>query len=291
MSGTRTHICVATLGGQPQVVTLALDALLAHGYTINEVFVIHLSPRNPRYRAALERLASEFAGGCYAGRPCRYQPRPIRLGAQLIDDLHGDEETDAAIAMFNRLIQELKREDATIHLCLSGGRRLLGMLALSAALLYFEQSDRIWHLYASDTVRRQTDGGAVMHLPPQAEVRLVRVQLPPWGQYFPALRSAPDASADAVRAAQVRAAEDTERTHCRAVYERLTARQREVLRLLAGDLTPQQVTEQLGITLATIHTHKTTIFQECINAWALTPSTRLRAEWLRRTFAPFLDEL
>ncbi|MFL5805254.1 MAG: CRISPR-associated ring nuclease [Roseiflexaceae bacterium] len=288
---TRTHICVATLGGQPQVVTLALDALLEHGYPIGEVFVIHLSTRNPHYRDGLERLAAEFAGGCYAGRPCRYQPRPVRLGAQLIDDLHGDEETDAAIAMFNRLIQELKREDATVHLCLSGGRRLLGMLALSAALLYFEQSDRIWHLYSSDAVRRQTAGGAIMHLPRHPDVRLVRVQLPPWGQYFPALRAAPEAGADAVRAAQIHAAEDVERARCHEVYERLTARQREVLRLLAGDLTPQDVADRLHIAIATVHTHKTTIFQECTNAWALPNGTRLSADWLRRRFAPFLDAL
>nr|MDQ2997171.1 CRISPR-associated ring nuclease [Chloroflexota bacterium] len=262
MTGTRPHICVATLGAQPQVVTLALDALLEHGYPISEVFVIHLSTRNERYRAGLERLASEFTDGRYAGRPCRYQPRPVRIGSRLIDDLQGDEETDAAIAMFNRLIQELKREDATIHLCLSGGRRLLGMLALSAALLYFDQADRIWHLYSSDSVRQQTAGGALMHLPHHPEVRLVRVQLPPWGQYFPTLRSAPDAAAETVRTAQIHAADEAERARCHAVYDRLTARQREVLRLLAGDLTPQQVADRLHIALATIHTHKTTILQE-----------------------------
>lgn len=291
MSGDRPHICVATLGAQPQVVTLALDALLDHGFPISEVFVIHLSTRNPRNRVALDRLAVEFTGGAYAGRPCRYQPRPVRLGAQLIDDLHGDAETDAAIAMFNRLIQELKREDATIHLCLSGGRRLLGMLALSAALLYFEQTDRIWHLYSSDAVRQQTADGAIMHHPQHPEVRLVRVQLPPWRQYFPALRTPPDASADAVRAEQTRAAERAERARCQAVYDRLTPRQREVLRLLAGDLTAQQVAEKLHITLATVRTHQTTILQECASAWALANGTRLSADWLRRKFAPFLDEL
>jgi CRISPR-associated protein Csx14 len=165
------------------------------------------------------------------------------------------------------------------------------MLALSAALLYFDQSDRIWHLYSSDSVRPQIDGGAVMHLPHHPEVRLVRVQLPPWGQYFPALRTPPEAGAEAVRAAQIHAAEDAERARCREVYARLTARQREVLRLLASDLTPQQVAGHLSIALATVHAHKTTILQECINTWSLPDSTRLSTDWLRRKFAPFLDEL
>jgi CRISPR-associated protein Csx14 len=290
MSVARSHICIATLGGQPQVVTLALDALLARGFPISELFIIHLSTRNRRYRAALDQLAQEFAGGCYRGHPCRYQPRPVRLGTQLIDDLSDDDAIDAAIGMFNQLIQELKREDATVHLCLSGGRRLLGMLALSAALLYFDQNDRIWHLYSSDEVRRQTAGGALLHMPDHPEVRLVRVAMPPWGQYFPPLRAALGMNAAAVRSAQTQDADQAEHSRCRQVYERLTPRQREVLRALADDRTPQEIAQQLNITLATVQAHKTSITQESCIAWDLPVGTRLSHDWLRRRFALFFTE-
>lgn len=285
MSIARTHVCIATLGGQPQVVTLALDVLLGRGVPIGEVFVIHLAPSNPRYRDALARLASEFAGGCYAGRPIRYQPRPIRIGPRLIDDLDSDEAIDASIGLFNQLIQELKAEDATVHLCVSGGRRLLGMLAMAAALLYFDQHDRIWHLVSSDAVRRQTADGAVMHLPQDPGVRLTRVAVPPWGQYFPALRAAQGADARPAPAATPADADHLAR--CRQVHDRLTPRQREVLRALAGDLPPQEIARQLNITLATVHAHKTSIAQESCAAWNLPEGTRLSHDWIRRAFAPF----
>jgi hypothetical protein len=141
MIGTPAHVCIMTLGGQPQVITLALDALLAQGAPIGEVIVVHLSSHIQRYRAALDCLAREFADDRYAGRPCRYRLLPVSLGEQAADDLHSDAAVDATINLFHRLIQQLKQQDATIHLCLSGGRRLLGMLSLSAALLHFDQRD------------------------------------------------------------------------------------------------------------------------------------------------------
>ena len=52
-------VMVATIGGQPQVVTFALDALLARGEQVREVVVLHLSPRNPRFGRALSRLSDD----------------------------------------------------------------------------------------------------------------------------------------------------------------------------------------------------------------------------------------
>jgi hypothetical protein len=64
---------LATLGGQPQVVTFALDLLLARGIPIRDVLVVHLADPSPRLRRARERLAAEFVGDRYAGYPCRQQ--------------------------------------------------------------------------------------------------------------------------------------------------------------------------------------------------------------------------
>src|SRR5689334_22564475 len=108
MSQAPSNVCIATLGGQPQVVTLALDTLFAQGICISEVIVVHLSTQNPRYQAALTRLAQEFAGECYAGRPCRYRLQPVQLGSQIVDDLAGEFATDAALNTFHTLIQRLK---------------------------------------------------------------------------------------------------------------------------------------------------------------------------------------
>ena len=50
------HIMVATLGGQPQVVTFTLDELLSQGFPIREVIVLYLSAEGSRVNRALERL-------------------------------------------------------------------------------------------------------------------------------------------------------------------------------------------------------------------------------------------
>ena len=71
---------IATLGGKPELVTLALDALLAAGEAVDEVIVLHPSAAMPRIRAALQTLQGEFAHRRYRGRPCHFQPIALRLG-------------------------------------------------------------------------------------------------------------------------------------------------------------------------------------------------------------------
>jgi CRISPR-associated protein Csx14 len=287
----RSHICIATIGGQAQVVTLALDALFARGVPVSELFVIHLSHRTPRYRLALEQLSGEFVAGRYGGRVCRFQPRAVRIGAQLIDDLSGDAEIRAASDMIHRLIRELKQEDATLHLCISGGRRLLGTLVFSAALLYLDQSDHVWHLYSSDEVRQQTNGGSVLHLPHHPGVRLVEVAFTPWGRFFPLLRERGRTSAAAAYDEALDEADQSEFQRCQQVYGCLTARQREVLRALALDRHPHEIATALGVQPKTVSEYKAAIVEECRIAWALGAEARITPEWLRRKFTPHLDRL
>lgn len=286
MSTPITSVCIATLGGQPQVVTLALDALMGRGEPIGEVVVVHLSERNPRYRAALAALASEFAGDRYHGRPCRYRPLAVTQGHVPIEDLASEAATGAALNTFSRLIQQLKRQDRAIHLCLTGGRRLLGMLAMSAVQLYGDHADQVWHLYSSDAVRQRTADGAELHLPGSVEVRLVRVPALPLGQYFSWLRPPDGAQPIAARAAAIG---DAERARCRQVDEQLTPRQRAVLRALAEGRTPQEAAEHLSVEIATIHAHKTQIFDYCRNAWELPPDAALDYRWLREQFRAYFE--
>ena len=93
-------VLVAPLGGQPQVVTFALDLLLAQGVAVDEVVVIHLAA--PRYRQAYRRLAEAFPGDRYGDRAihlrgvpicarsapwrmCATQPTPTQSGARCMN--------------------------------------------------------------------------------------------------------------------------------------------------------------------------------------------------------------
>ena len=279
---------VATLGGQPQVITLALDALLDQGYPIGELIVIHLSEHNPRYQAALAQLGAVFAEGVYRERPVRYRPHPVLLAGHPIGDIHSEAATDAVLNTCHQLLQQLKQQAFTVHLCITGGRRMLGMLALSAALIHCDYGDRIWHLYSTDAVRAQTHEGSILHLPAgTVGVRLLPVPVRPWGYLFSALRVPPDADARTVMAAQGAAMTAADRACCQQVYDRLTLRRRDVLRAFAEGLTPQQVAHRLSIELSTVSSHQTAIYQECQAAWDLLTTTKVDYRWVREAFAPF----
>jgi hypothetical protein len=53
------HILIATLGSEPQVVTLVLDLLQAKGYAIAEVIVVHTG--GDAVQPALKMLIKEFS--------------------------------------------------------------------------------------------------------------------------------------------------------------------------------------------------------------------------------------
>jgi CRISPR-associated protein Csx14 len=156
---------------------------------------------------------------------------------------------------------------------------MMGLLALSAAMLLFGHGDRVWHMYTPPDFLERARDGAIMHARPEDGVRLVQVPMVPWGAYFPALRELPALAAQApAQAIAARTAwlDEGERARRRAVLERLTGRQREVLDWLAA--------EALNISLTTVNSHKTAILAECRVAWSLPENAWLSYHFLREKF-------
>jgi len=278
---------LATLGGQPQVVTFALDALLAQGERIREVVVLHLGPENPRFGQALARLAMEFAGDWYRGQRIRFRPVPVRNGRRRLPDIRDEVEAEAAFQAVHELIATLKAQGRRLHVCVAGGRRLLALLAMSAAMLHFSHQDRMWHLYTPRDFLARAAEGAIMHARPEDGVRLIRVPLVPWGAYFPQLRQLGRLLPGEAMVAPALWLDEADRRRCQAVIERLTPRQCEVLRAFADGATPQEVAEALCITLSTVDDHKRVILAECRNAWELPEGTWLTYHFLHEKFGPF----
>lgn len=279
---------VATMAGGPQIVTFALDDLLRRGTAIQEVIVVHLSPRNdPLTGQALAKLAAEFSGDSYAGCPCRLQLFPLRSGGKKLDDIRNEAAANAAWSAIYRLIADLKAQGQHLHVCIAGGRRMLALLAMSAAMLHFDHNDCLWHMYTPAEFIERSRDGAIMHARPEDGVRLIRVPLVPWGAYFPALRTLTQASPMEVVAAQTQWLDSTERARCRAVVEQLTSRQLDVLRAFAAGQNPQQVAETLCVTVKTVHAHKTVILSVCRNVWELPEGTWLGYYFLREKFGRF----
>lgn len=277
---------VVTMGGQAQVVTFALDALLAREQVVHQVIVLHLSAENPRIAKALAQLAREFANEqyAYARLPMRYRTVAIGDARGTLHDICDESAAEVVWQTVYALIADLKAQAQTLHLCIAGGRRIIGLMAMSAAMLLFEHQDRLWHLFTPDALRQRAFEGAVMHVPPSEGVRLIQVPLAPWGTYFPGLRALVGLPSTRVMASQHTGLTRDERAHAQRVLAQLSDRQREVLRAFARGLTPQQVAEHLSISLKTVDSHKSVILDVCRNEWQMAPGTRLDYHFLRDKF-------
>lgn len=289
MAASKPITVVATLGGQPQVVTFALDALL-EDYLVGEVIVLYLQSADGRSAKALARLAAEFEGDHYQSRLVRFQALPVRAGRRSLTDIFDDEDADTVFQFVYSLIVRLKAEQRTLHVCISGGRRILGLLTLSAATLHFGHQDKLWHMYTPPEWQAEARDGAIMHLPAGSGFRLIQVPMMAWGRYLPGLRDFAHPMADGDVLARPRGVLDAmERARCRAVVERLTPRQRDVLRLLATGLHPRAVAEELAIEASTVDSHKTVILAECRNEWALPDDVWLDYRFLRERFELYFE--
>jgi len=282
---------LVTLGGQPQVVTFALDALLQHGFTIHRVQVLHLMPPADvaRVQRAMNKLTLEFVDQRYAGQPCRLEFLPVRSAGQRLDDIRDEVAANAAWSDIYTLIAGLKAQGQHLHACISGGRRMLALLAMSAAMLHFDHDDRLWHMYTPRDFLAHARDGAVMHARPEDGVRLIQVPLAPWGAYFPGLRALAQLSPTEAVAAQTRQLESEERHRCQIVVENLTPRRLDTLRAFASGKNPQEVAEALCVTVKTVHAHKTAILGECRNAWELPEDERLTYYFLHEKFKVYFE--
>lgn len=274
-------ILVATLGGQPQVITFTLDELLARGFPIREVIVLYLSAEGSRVNRALERLQAEFQGDQYRGQPCRLRPMPIRVGMMRLHDIQNDQDVVTTSEMLRELISGLKRERYQLHVCLSGGRRMMALLLVPLAMTHFGYGDRLWHIYTPDEFQTQARDGQRMHAQPQDGVRLLQVPFVPLG----AVGGLTSLSLSRPPA------DEAEWSRCQAVWNKLSARQRDALRLLAAGYTPQQVAERLSISIKTFNSHHAKILAESRVAWALPEEQRLDYHFIKASFGPFWDRL
>jgi len=180
------------------------------------------------------------------------------------------------------VLTALKRDGQRLHVCVAGGPRLLALTLTTAAMLHCDERDRLWHLYTPRAFIEQARDGAILHAPPDAGVTLLPVPLMPWGAYLPGLRALTQPNLVSPLAAPADA------VHCAAVWARLTPRQRDVVRVFAEGLLPQEAADRLGITLKTLDSHKTLILAECRVAWALPEDAHLTYHFVREKFGPWL---
>ncbi|GJM40641.1 MAG: histidine kinase [Ardenticatenaceae bacterium] len=276
---------VATLGGQPQVVSLAIDALLDRGVRLETVLLIHLDMTAPRMETAVQKIITSLAAPRYKDISLKFQP--IKTSAGPLADIRDEADAHAAWEAISQLLIQLKNKQHILHVCISGGRQMLGFMTMSAAMLHFGHEDTLWHSYTPDAWLPSTRDGGLMHLPPDAGFQLIEVPMMPWGSYFPALRqlTRPVTNGSDVLAAPRQVLDELEYSRRTAVFQRLTPRQKDVLNALASGLSPREVADELVISLKTVNSHKTIILAECRNAWGMQESAWLDYRFIAEKFA------
>lgn len=273
-------IFVATCGGQPQIVTFALDQLLADGEAIEIVHLVYLQPRSDRLKKAMARLLDTLnSEPRYTG--IKVVKHPIYINRTHVRDVHNSEDAALVWEFINQFITNLKQSGYRMHLVITGGRRILGMLMMSAASVHFYPNDKIWHMFTPDAVQAKVRGGAQMHLPPDSGFQLVEVPMLPLGTIFVSMRNINHFN-------QKRAFLDSQQEdRCLELIGALTARQKDVLEQFALGLTPEKVAEKLVISIHTVDSHKRRIFEKCRDLWQLPEEDRLTYHFLADHFEPF----
>jgi CRISPR-associated protein Csx14 len=134
---------IATLGTEPQVVTIALDALLALNKQIGEVTVIYTG--SPAVEESLQILKDEFSSWP-AYYQIQFRPRPVTVDQAQVQDFQTEEEIGGLLRILYTEIRRVRQNKHPVHLCLSGGRKIMGLIGMSAAQLLFGPEDRAWYL-------------------------------------------------------------------------------------------------------------------------------------------------
>ena len=157
----------------------------------------------------------------------------------------------------------------------------MSLLAISVASLNFDRHDHIWHIYTPEDVLAQAKDGRLMHVPDNSGVKLIQGPFIALGAYI-ANPTQSFQQAQAEQRSQMDAQEDARR---KQVINQASPGQLKVLKAFSQELNPQQVANQLGIELVTVHSHKSVLLRLCRNAWNINDNEYIDYHFLQVKFA------
>lgn len=236
-------VLISTLGAEPQVVTLALDALIAMNMIIDRVDVVHTHPNYEPISSALKRLRQVFIIDKVYGA-IQYVTYPLMGDNGVLTDVITSQDIEDAFNSLYTLIRQHKQLGNTIHLCIAGGRKTTTVFALSVAYALFDDTDYIWHLVSHPSIIQSK----AMHA--STGVQLISV---------PFLNSPVD---------------DDQRHHVTTFLNHvLTDVEREIVILMIREgLTNKEIADRLYKSIKTIANQLTTIYEKMRLHFALKKS-------------------
>lgn len=162
-------VLIATLGTEPQVLTLSLQELLARGEEVVTAVGVHSRGVDPAIVAAVERLQREWPSLPF-GRDVE-----LSLEEAPVADFNSERSLNILYRKLQDLVAGYRRRGLRVHLNISGGRKPMGICALLVAQLLFGPEDRLWYLISSpDLVASRA------LLADRREYRLIELPVPLW---------------------------------------------------------------------------------------------------------------
>ncbi len=173
---TQVGALVATIGVEPQVVTLTLDALRERGFPIACVCVLHPNERNPSIANAIQRLRKEQNFYRNLGANLRWLFIPIREGDHYPEDFATERDVALLLRVIYKTVKDLKRRGYRIHLSIAGGRKVMTAMGMVVAQLLLDEHDHVWHLLSEGPLLQSK----TMHAQKSDKVALVPVPVLRW---------------------------------------------------------------------------------------------------------------
>ncbi len=274
---------VATLGTEPQVVTIALDALLRRGYPISEVAVIHTRPS--ALGDALRRLRDEEQHYAQRTPPVRFRYVPVREGRHYPTDIVSEQDAALLLRVLYREVASQKRAKRRVHLCIAGGRKVMAAYGMAVAQLLLDEKDCVWHLLSPPELLRtrqmHADGAVLVPVP------VLRWSLLPstlsellvWDDPYRAIQR------------QQQVSEGLRRRLLQDFWRELTpAEQRVLVALVRGGGSNEELAQALGRSPKTVANQLQSIYEK-YRAWTGLPEGRRVRERLIADLLPHLDAL
>lgn len=274
------HVLIATLGSEPQVVTLALDLLQTKGISIAEVIVVHTV--GEAVQPGLKQLAQEFA----LPGACGYRLIPVEKEGWPVSDFLTEADTAALLRTLYRTVLVEKRAGRIVHLSIAGGRKPMAVYGMVVAQLLFDEEDHVWHLLSEDW---RPGDERVMHVRPGDRVRLVPIPVLRWSAVSPVLTelAVREDPWEAIQTQQsIRREED--RRHRREFLEhRLTRAERELVRLACLGLDNAEIARRLYKSEKTVANQFTTVYEKLREWRGLREDIAVTRPLLVAEFAPY----
>lgn len=247
------QVLIATLGTEPQVVTLTLDLLQVKGYVISEIIVVHAASKP--VRSALNILQEEFSHL----KDCRYRAMAIESDKGQVTDIATEADTAALLRTLYHAVLAEKRAGRLVHLGIAGGRKPMAIYAMVVAQLLFDQDDRVWHLLSPEW---KPGSKQTMHLSPEVRVSLVPVPVLRWSAVSPVLTELAlhEDPWEAIQAQRFMQQEETRRRKREFVEHWLTPAERKVVWLASLGLDNAGIAQRLNRSEKTVANQFTSIY-------------------------------